>query len=265
MRQIVRAADGVEIVYTVQGQGVPTLVFVHGWCCNRTHWQHQVAHFARSHTVVTVDLAGHGESGRSREAGSVPTFGADVAAVVEQLDLAQVVIVGHSLGGTVGVAAAQQLPARVVGLVAVDTFKQLGQIRTPAEIDTLAHEFGTDFVRAADRLVRGSMFGPDADPAFVARIAQELAAAPAHIAVDALVRLYGYDQALQTALRELPIPKQMINADYKPTDSAAAARLGVQVEIMPCTGHFVMLQEPAAFNRRLEQTVARIAGMPVAV
>src|SRR6516225_447398 len=40
------------------------MVFVHGWCCDRSYFTPQVTHFSASHTVATMDLRGHGDSDR---------------------------------------------------------------------------------------------------------------------------------------------------------------------------------------------------------
>ena len=120
---IASAPDGVPIHYDVQGTGAVALVFVHGWCCNRGHWAGQVDHFAPDYTLVCIDLAGHGASGRDRARQTMSAFGQDVVAVVEQLGLEQVVLIGHSrkrfigeitnqpdsdsrLGGTIGACLA---------------------------------------------------------------------------------------------------------------------------------------------------------------
>ncbi len=65
----VAAPDGVSIAYTVRGSGSPALVFIHGWMCDQSFWDAQVEPFSEFHTVVTIDLAGHGLSGMEREAG----------------------------------------------------------------------------------------------------------------------------------------------------------------------------------------------------
>jgi len=69
------SGDGVPIHYDVQGNGALALVFVHGWCCNRRYWDRQMGHFAAQYTVVGLDLAGHGASGRDRTQWTVPAFG----------------------------------------------------------------------------------------------------------------------------------------------------------------------------------------------
>lgn len=121
MHNVAISADGVPIHYDVRGNGVPALIFIHGWCCDRSYWQKQMDYFAPLHTVVAIDLAGHGDSGLNRETWSMEAFGQDVAAVVEGLDLRQVILIGHSLGGTVMIAAALQLPGRVIALIGADT------------------------------------------------------------------------------------------------------------------------------------------------
>src|SRR5687768_8549381 len=93
------SADGVPIHYDVQGNGATALVFVHGWCCHRRFWDRQVEHFASHYTVVSIDVGGHGASGRDRTQWIVSAFGQDIVAVVAQRGLEQVVLIGHSMAG----------------------------------------------------------------------------------------------------------------------------------------------------------------------
>ncbi|NNJ64534.1 MAG: alpha/beta hydrolase, partial [Xanthomonadales bacterium] len=109
----VEAPGGVEIAATVHGIGQPTVVLVHGWMCDQTYWEAQAPALAERFGVVTVDLAGHGQSGIDRQDWTIASLGDDVVAVVSKLQLEQVVVVGHSMGGRVGLEAARQLPNRV--------------------------------------------------------------------------------------------------------------------------------------------------------
>ncbi|NOR13724.1 MAG: hypothetical protein GQ545_10775 [Candidatus Aminicenantes bacterium] len=70
----VASTDGVSIHYQVQGKGTPALVFVHGWCCDLTYWEKQWDPFAEKYTVVSIDLAGHGQSGLNRESWTIPVL-----------------------------------------------------------------------------------------------------------------------------------------------------------------------------------------------
>src|SRR5258708_36000946 len=104
---VVSSADGVPIHFTDQGKGDPALVFVHCWSCDRHLWDNQVPVFAKRHRVVTLDLAGHGESGRGRKDWSVPSFREDVKALVEKLGLKQVMLVGSAMRGAVSLQTAR--------------------------------------------------------------------------------------------------------------------------------------------------------------
>jgi pimeloyl-ACP methyl ester carboxylesterase len=115
------SADGVSIAYEVRGEGEPALVFIHGWCCDRSYWEEQTPHFAEKYKVVAIDLAGHGESGLDRKEWTMKAFGEDVVAVVNKLNLEQAILVGHSMGGFVILEASSLMPKRVIGLVGADT------------------------------------------------------------------------------------------------------------------------------------------------
>ena len=108
--------DGTPIAYEVYGKGEPTLVFAHGWNCDSRYWRAQVSSFAARHGVLTLDLAGHGHSGSSRSRYSMASFGEDVRAVVEATGSCTVILVGHSMGGSVIAEAARLLQGEFSGL-----------------------------------------------------------------------------------------------------------------------------------------------------
>src|SRR5205085_6966286 len=94
VKKTVRAADGLSLVCEVRGQGDTALVFLHGWCGDREYWKHQVDAFAADYRVVTLDQAGHGESGKDRKVWSASGLAGDVGAVVKALGLKRVILVG---------------------------------------------------------------------------------------------------------------------------------------------------------------------------
>src|SRR5688572_7739003 len=208
--------DGIPIAFASRGTGAPELVFVHGWSCDRTYWEGQLDFFARRHRVVTIDLAGHGESGGGREAWTMPSFGDDVVAVVDRLGLGQAVLIGHSMGGDVIVEAALELPGRVAGLVWVDVYHALGNPRTPEQIEAFVAPFREDFAAKARPFVR-SMFLADSDPTLVERVAEDMASAPADVAVDAMLHAFSNDRAILERLPRLASPLVAINPDHRPT------------------------------------------------
>ena len=71
---------GLRLYYERAGSGDPELLFVHGWCCDRTAFQPQFDHFARTHAVTALDLRGCGRSDCPDDGYSIPELADDVAA-----------------------------------------------------------------------------------------------------------------------------------------------------------------------------------------
>lgn len=257
----VNSADGVPIAYEVQGRGEPTLVFIHGWSCDGRYWRAQAPHFAQNHRTVTIDLAGHGHSGLQRDNYSMAAFGEDIRAVVEDIDAEQVVLIGHSMGGAVSIAAALLMPERVVGLVGVDTFQDLGQRPGPEEVDAWITPLREDFVAGAGPFV-ASMLVDSTDPALRDWVIADMTTAPPSVALSAMenmLEVAGDDDTL-TELAKLEIPVVSINADLWPTNiEGNRERLPTfEAVIIPGTDHFLHMAEPETFNAELVRVLAEI-------
>ncbi len=255
----VPSADGIAISYTVQGRGSPALVFVHCWACDRSFWSGQLPHFARTHQVVALDLGGHGRSGSGRADWTMGAFAEDVAAVVRKLDLKKVVLIGHSMGGPVIVEAARRMPGRVVGLVPVDTLQDVEDQMKQETIDAAMAEFKADFKGATERFERQWMFVPATPPALIEDIVRQAAAFDPAVGVSAIRNAWSYDA--RDALRQIHVPIVAVNADKWPTNLEGARRYAPQYDavILKGWGHFLMREDPAAFNRALEEALRRIA------
>ncbi len=255
------SADGIAVRYEVRGRGAPTLVFVHGWSCDRRYWNAQMDYFTDRHQVVAVDLAGHGESGLGRKAWTMPCFGADVVAVVKQLGLRRVLLIGHSMGGDVIVEAALRLPGRVSGLVWVDTYNSLGQTESDDRIEEFIAPFHADFVTCTRDFVT-RLFRPGSDPELVEWVAADMSSAPPDVALDAIKYALANEPAAVAGLRAAAVPVTAINPDYRPTDVETLERHGVNVVLISGVGHFLMMEHPASFNRVLGETIERLEPEP---
>ena len=217
------SADGVRIRYEVRGKGEPALIFVHGWCCDRSYWRRQLPYFAKKHRVVAIDLAGHGESGLNRKAWTIDGFADDVAAVAAKLGLKQVVLIGHSMGGSVIVKAAPKMPCRVLGLVAVDQFFNLEERHTRKEMDEFMAPFRANFREAVSNWVRGA-FTPKSNPKLVESVAAHMSSRPPEVGLGAATGPDGeyafatnIGNRLVRALRKVRAPLVFINSDSQPT------------------------------------------------
>lgn len=256
-RRSVASYDGVEVVYTDRGDGPAAIVFVHGWSCDRSYWEGTMEAFAPDLRVVAIDLPGHGESGTGRTEWDVAGYGRDVAAVVDALDLRSVILVGHSMGGPVALEAARHLPGRVAGVIGVDTFHDLGRARERGRWDELVAAYGKDFVGTCRGFVE-SMFPEEADSAVVARVRDDMCAAPPEVAVPLLRGFPDVDLAALS--RALEAPLAAVNGTLFPTnlESNRGIRPGFALYLVEGSGHFPMFERPERFRARLAEAVGRV-------
>ncbi len=119
---LVETKGGAKIYYEDQGEGQPILL-VHGWLCSSKFWQKNVPELAREFRVVTLDLRGHGRSGKTLAGHTVGQYARDVRALIEHLELHDVVLLGWSLGGPVVLSYWEQYcrQSRLKALALVDT------------------------------------------------------------------------------------------------------------------------------------------------
>jgi non-heme chloroperoxidase len=91
--------DGTKIFYKDWGSGQP-VVFSHGWPLNADAWDDQLFFFASNgYRAIALDRRGHGRSTQSFKGNDMNTYADDLAALVEELDLADAIHIGHSTGG----------------------------------------------------------------------------------------------------------------------------------------------------------------------
>ena len=254
------SADGVMIHAESWNDGNPVIVLVHGWSCDGSYWANQVADLAKDHRVVTIDLAGHGQSQAGRKAYTMAAFGQDVAAVLNGWDLDNVILVGHSMGGAVITEAALAVPDRVKGLIGVDNFQKVNMVVTDQQVAGFVSTFDRNFPVFTKQWVT-SMFAAGADSVLVEEISSDMAAAPAEVGLSALEELLRWYGGLAPAqLKKITVPLMCVNSDKEPTDKTAmlALRPDFKVRYLPGTGHFLFRENPAAFNQLLRETIAEM-------
>jgi non-heme chloroperoxidase len=89
----------IDLHYTDQGDGQP-VVLIHGWPLSGRSWESQVpALIGAGYRVITYDRRGFGQSSQPWHGYEYDTFAADLAALVDHLDLRDAVLIGFSMGG----------------------------------------------------------------------------------------------------------------------------------------------------------------------
>ena len=105
-------------------KGTHALVFIHGWLLSRRYWQPIIEKLAPEYQCCSYDLRGFGQS----QSSSVPTsrytpaaYAADLVTLLQKLNITSAWLIGHSLGGSIALSAADQLPERVKGVICINS------------------------------------------------------------------------------------------------------------------------------------------------
>jgi len=247
------------------GQGAPPILFVHGFACSHEDWKFQLDYFSKTHEVVACDLRGHGQTpGRPQEC-SIEHYGGDVAALVNNLELRNVVLVGHSMGCRVVLEAARLVAKRVSALVLVDGSRNatgdpdaaeksaratLDKLGYAAFAETLFRQMFLKPSAEADAIVARALkssaeFGPELWPRVTRWDAGSMDAAFAAIRVPVL--------AIQSTTRNAQLQRTALKpGDTSPWLDFLKKFPNVKTEIVADTGHFTQLEAPQQVNRLIE-------------
>src|SRR3954451_13999982 len=109
---------GYRRAFVRAGEG-PALLLLHGIGNNCQTWSGVIDRLAETHTVIAPDLLGHGDSDKPRGDYSIPAYANGMRDLLSVLDIEQVTVVGHSLGGGIALQFAYQFPERCARLVLV--------------------------------------------------------------------------------------------------------------------------------------------------
>jgi len=255
--KIAVSKDGVKIAYSVYGRGEPTLVFVHGWCGSRDVWQKQIPYFAKKYKVITLDLAGHGASGRQRKDYTQEAFGDDVAAVVNAVGADKVILIGHSMSGTVILEANRLIKDKVIGLIAVDTLENFERLATAEDKAKYIEPMKKDFTKNSGLFVR-DMFNKNANPRLIKQVVRNVSRFDPQIAISTIENYF--DTPVIPLLADVNVPLWCLNADLWQSYPEINSRYlkTYHLRIMAGLDHFLMLEAPDEFNRQLEDIISRI-------
>jgi pimeloyl-ACP methyl ester carboxylesterase len=270
--RFVRLDDGDMHVVEDGKPDAPAVLLIHGTAGSTAWWDPVVPRLADAYRVIRVDLLGHGRSASPIDGYDIPTQARRVGAALDRLGAGRVAVIGHSTGGTVATALAEQRPEAVAALALIDTGpspdayisqgllprlllaplpgRLLWRLRTEA---TIRKAMRTAFTRPIDI--------PDAIIEDTLGMTHRAVAGTAHASLD-----YLGQQALPDRLAPLGLPVLVVfgTDDHRwRSSSAPAYRIvpGARVELLPGVGHTPMLEDPQTTGKLLLDFAAA-AGHP---
>ncbi len=239
-----------------EGPARPAILFVPGWTMPAEIWEKQIAHLAKTHWVVAMDPRSQGLSSQTTEGHYPAARARDIKAVVDQLKLAPVVLVGWSMGVAELAAYVDQFGTdTLAGLVLVDGIA--GGEADPALTKGMfgwAANFQHDRRKATDAFVR-SMYKKPQSEAYYQRVIRASLRTPTNSAMALFLGAFSTDN--RPALAKINKPTLIVVAAGGPWMAAYEdlhKRIaGSRMEIFENVGHALFVDEPERFNALLDE------------
>jgi pimeloyl-ACP methyl ester carboxylesterase len=255
----------------VTGAGRP-IVFIPGLACDGSIWDETVAHLAGKFQAHVVTLSGFAGSAPLDNQPLLPTARAEIIDYVQRNHLDRPILVGHSLGGFLAYWVAETAPGLIGAAIAVDGAPHFGTLVDPtataevirARAEAFAKPMATmtrdQFGLAIQRFLDQSI----ASPSDAARVGATASRSDPRTVSNAMFFVFTTD--LRPDLPKIQAPVLVIAAD---TDGAIPrgpleASWHAQVDPIPRhqivfiehSKHFVMLDQPSAFQQALDGFLA---------
>jgi non-heme chloroperoxidase len=236
---------------------LPSILFVPGWTMPGWIWENQISHFSLDYRVVAMDPRSQGDSSKPGDGDYPASHARDIKAVIDQLHLAPVVLVGWSMAVTEIASYVDQFgTSGISGIVFVDgaagleitaeTFK--GYVQFLNGVETNRQKWTSDFVR--------SMYRKPQAEEYLQRVIKASLATPADSAVA--MGLAGITTDNRAALGNIDKPTVIAWAtkEMLPIFQDMQKRIpGAKLEMFDDAGHALFVDDADKFNILLEEFI----------
>jgi pimeloyl-ACP methyl ester carboxylesterase len=258
----VRLDDG-DVHVVQDGQdGAPAVVLIHGTGASAAWWDPVVPLLTPACRVIRIDLAGHGRSASPAGGYGIPAQARRVGAVLDQLGAGRVTVIGHSTGGTVATALAEQRPGTVTALALIGIGPSLDAVADQGVLGRLllAPVPGRLlWALRTEAVIRKALRTAFTRPVDVPDEIITATFGMTHRALAGTSRAsddYLRQRSLPVRLAALGLPVLVIfgTDDQRWRSSSAAAYHavpGARVEMLPGVGHTPMMEDPQSTGKLL--------------
>ncbi|MFJ3777989.1 alpha/beta fold hydrolase [Streptomyces sp. NPDC090075] len=240
------------------------LLLVHGHPFDRTMWHPQLTAFAATRRVIAPDLRGYGASPVTSGSTPLARFAADLADLLDALDVRTCVVAGLSMGGQIAMECYDRLgPGRVRGLVLADTFAAPETPEGKRARNAMADRLLREGMRGYADEVLEKMVAPYAHPDVKAHVHRMMTATDPEGAAAAL-RGRAERPDYRPLLAKAAVPALVVvgtDDEYTPVSDAEALHAllpDATLRIIDAAAHLPNLERPQEFNRALGEFLTRV-------
>jgi pimeloyl-ACP methyl ester carboxylesterase len=227
--------------------GAPPLVLIHGTAASSQSWYALLPHLTRAHRVIRVDLPGCGSSAPLADY-DVPTQARLVGEALDRLSTGPAVVAGHSSGGAIATALAEERPDLVSAVVVINTGPSMDAYIAPSF--TFDPSDWSSLTEAQLRQTVAQAFAPGFEVPQDAIDQVRTMDFKTFAATSMALRAYLNAAPLPSRLAPLGKPLLVIfgEQDLRWRASSATDYLtvpGARVETLPAAGHTPIVEDPA--------------------
>lgn len=250
--------------WTMGGKGDTTLLFIHGWCINRTFWEYQLKEFSSEYQVLAPDMAGTGGSTSMRNIWTMNVLANDLELILDHLGESKLVIVGHAIGADLMLMLAKRRPEQVIACIGVEAFKDINYELTPEDIahrTTAIMELYKLPAIMGPIIARESFYSRFEEEEFREKTIHTIRLCDGYIGPRIFNIYIHHADAAKENLAALEKPLYLLNSEYTETDTLSIREVTDQWKGMwtfPFEGHFPMLENPLEFNKALSEALELI-------
>lgn len=259
----IRLANGVRLHYLEQGDagGVP-VILLHGYTDSWFSFSSTLAGFDASYRVFALSQRGHGDSGRPAGTYAMTDFADDVIGFMDAMEIADAVLVGHSMGSFIARQAAHGAPQRVRKLVLIGsatTPRNEVTLELQREVEALNDPVPVEFAR---EFQESTIYRPLPED-FMQKVTAESLKLPTRVWRAALKGLM--EDNGDTWLSEISVPTLILWGDRDAIFSRAEQEALVQtlpnavLKVYTETGHALHWEQPQQFVADLKDFICGTA------
>jgi 3-oxoadipate enol-lactonase len=253
--------NGVRLYYQRSGRGEP-LLLLHGLGSSVLDWERQVDVFSTGFEVITLDLRGHGRSGKPPGPYSLALFAADVNELVQTLRLGPVHVLGLSMGGMVAFQWALDYPQSARSLIIVNSGPELVPRGWRERWQFTKRRWIVRMLgmRRMGKVLAEQLLPEPDQETLRAAFVERWAANEPRAYLQSLRAIVGWSVAGRISQLQIPCLIISGDADYTPVAAkrAYAARIpGAEVVEIANSRHMTPIDQPSAFNQAVLEFLAR--------